>query len=288
MTSTNKMILACVDGSLYVESICAHAAWASQRLDAPLQIVHVQTPGSDYSAPTDLSGAIGLGAKSALLEKLTQVDEARGKLDQHKGKLILEHAQELLAEAGIDPVNSLHRRGSLVETITDLDASTQLIVLGKRGEHADFASLHLGSNLERVVRGAHKPVLVASRGFRAIRRFVIAYDGRPATLKAVDYVAHSPLLRGLECHLLKIGSENQENRRDLETAATTLRQNGFTVHALLQQGHADDLLAAYVKNHDMDLLIMGAYGHSHIRTLIIGSTTSAMLRSCPIPVLIMR
>ena len=38
----------------------------------------------------------------------------------------------------------------------------------------------------------------------------------------------------------------------------------------------------------MNMLIMGAYGHSHIRTMIIGSTTSNMLRSCPIPVLMFR
>jgi nucleotide-binding universal stress UspA family protein len=34
--------------------------------------------------------------------------------------------------------------------------------------------------------------------------------------------------------------------------------------------------------------LMGAYGHSHIRNLIIGSTTTAMIRSCKIPVLLFR
>jgi len=39
---------------------------------------------------------------------------------------------------------------------------------------------------------------------------------------------------------------------------------------------------------DIDLLIMGAYGHSRIRHLIVGSTTTAVLRSCTIPVLLLR
>ena len=149
-------------------------------------------------------------------------------------------------------------------------------------------TLHLGSNLERVVRAAHKPVMVASRGFKAIKRFVIAYDGGPSTLKALDYVIRTPLFQGLECHLLKIGPDNGENQRNLEEAEAKLKQGGFTVRALLQQGQADDVIAAYVKSNDVDILIMGAYGHSHIRTLIIGSTTSSMLRSCPIPVLMFR
>jgi nucleotide-binding universal stress UspA family protein len=288
MMMTNNAILACVDGSLYTDSVCAHAAWASQRLHAPVRVLHVQAPRSESGATRDLSGSIGLGARSALLEKLTQVDEAHGKLEQQKGKLILEHAREELAGAGVSTVETLHRRGSLVETIAELEASAQLIVIGKRGENADHAKLHLGNNLERVVRAAHKPVLVASRSCKAIERIVIAYDGGASTLKAVDYVAQSPLLQGVECHLLRIGSATEENRNSLEKAATKLTLAGFTVKALLQQGHADDVIADYVKANHMDILIMGAYGHSHIRTLIIGSTTSNMLRSCPISVLMFR
>ena len=281
-------ILACVDGSIYTDSVCACAGWASQRLDAPVDVLHVQAPRSSHTTPTDFSGAIGLGEKSALLEKLTQMDEAQSKLDHEKGKVILAHAKEELATLGIDAVRTLHRRGSLVETLSELEGTAQMIVLGKRGEHVSFASLHLGSNLERVVRAAHKPVMVAARAFQAIERFVIAYDGGPSTVKALDYVANNPLLKGLECHLLKIGADNAENHRILEQAATKLTARGFEVTSLLQQGHADDLISAYVKAQDIRLLVMGAYGHSHIRTLIIGSTTSNMLRSCQIPVLMFR
>ena len=288
MPNTNNAVLACVDGSIYTDSVCAHAGWASRRLDAPVQLLHTQLAHSDYAAPRDLSGAIGLGEKSALLEKLTQVDEARGKLDQQKGKLILEHAKEQVVEAGVMQVETLHRRGALVEAISELEDSAQLLVLGKRGEHADFATLHLGSNLERVVRAAHKPVLVAARAFNAINRFVIAYDGGPSTRKALAYAVTHPLLRGLECHLLRVGADSEENRALLANATTKLAQNGFTVKTHLQQGHTEEVIAAYVKAQAMDLLIMGAYGHSRIRTLIIGSTTSAMLRSCPIPVLMFR
>jgi len=37
-----------------------------------------------------------------------------------------------------------------------------------------------------------------------------------------------------------------------------------------------------------DLVVMGAYGHSRIRSLIIGSTTTATVRSCKVPLLLMR
>jgi nucleotide-binding universal stress UspA family protein len=288
MTATAHTILTCVDGSLYTDSVCAHGAWASRRLGAPVRLLHVQAPDVRPDTPADYSGAIRADEMGSLLEKLAQVDEARGKLDQHKGWLIIEHAKEQLAAAGAPPIETLHRRGSLVETITELESAAQLIVLGKRGEHADFASLHLGSNLERVVRAAHRPILVCSRSFKDVRRFVIAYDGGASASKAVEYVASSALLGQLECHLLTIGNESEDTRAMLERAAATLRQRGFVVQTYIRPGQPDTVIAAHIEAHDIGLLVMGAYGHSRIRNLIIGSTTSAMLRSCRIPVLLFR
>ena len=37
-----------------------------------------------------------------------------------------------------------------------------------------------------------------------------------------------------------------------------------------------------------ELLVMGAYGHGRLRRLIIGSTTTAMMRACKSPVLLFR
>jgi nucleotide-binding universal stress UspA family protein len=34
--------------------------------------------------------------------------------------------------------------------------------------------------------------------------------------------------------------------------------------------------------------VMGAYGHSRIRQLIVGSTTTTLLRTSPVPVLVLR
>jgi nucleotide-binding universal stress UspA family protein len=43
-----------------------------------------------------------------------------------------------------------------------------------------------------------------------------------------------------------------------------------------------------VETDAYELMIMGAFGHSRIRHLIIGSTTTEMIRSCKIPVLLFR
>ncbi|WP_426148757.1 universal stress protein [Polaromonas sp. DSR2-3-2] len=44
----------------------------------------------------------------------------------------------------------------------------------------------------------------------------------------------------------------------------------------------------YLKAHAVDLLVIGAYGHSRVRQLIMGSTTTTLLRTSPVPVLVLR
>ncbi|HSP25858.1 MAG TPA: universal stress protein [Saliniramus sp.] len=46
------------------------------------------------------------------------------------------------------------RNGDLVEALQEYERDCDLVIIGKRGEAADFAKLHLGSNLERVVRSS--------------------------------------------------------------------------------------------------------------------------------------
>ncbi|MGY6631794.1 MAG: universal stress protein, partial [Wenzhouxiangella sp.] len=53
-------------------------------------------------------------------------------------------------------------------------------------------------------------------------------------------------------------------------------------------GNAEQVINDQIGQLDLELLVMGAYGHSRIRHLIVGSTTTAVLRSCSIPVLLLR
>ncbi|WP_119679691.1 universal stress protein [Indioceanicola profundi] len=280
-------ILACVDGSVYTQSVCDHAAWAAERTGDAVELLHVLGRRDVSSAPADLSGSLSADDRQKLLAEFTAHDEQRAKLMQVRGRSILEEAKARIQAAGQD-AQGLLRQGDLVETLAEFEAEARLVVIGKRGEAADFARLHLGSNLERAVRSSHKPVLVASRAFRPVNRFLIAFDGGPSATKAVDIIAQGPLLRGIECHLLMVGSPKPQAEAALDAAAARLREAGYPVHAETRPGHAEEVIAAYVEQAGIDLLVMGAYGHSRIRNLIIGSTTTAMVRACKVPVLMIR
>lgn len=66
------------------------------------------------------------------------------------------------------------------------------------------------------------------------------------------------------------------------------RLGGFEPVCCLVEGHAEQVIAKYAAEKNIDLLLMGAYGHNRIRHLVIGSTTTQILRSSHIPVLLFR
>jgi nucleotide-binding universal stress UspA family protein len=281
-------LIACTDGSIYAPSIYAHSAWAATRTELPVKVLHVLDPHRERAHRSDLSGAIGFDASSELTEELVKLEETQARIARLKGDAILADAIRQFADAGIAEVDAMQRHGSLVETLEELEPAAELVVIGKRGEHADFAKGHLGSQVQRIIRTSVRPVLVASRAFRPIERFLIAYDGGPSVTRAVDHVLSNPLLRGLPCHLLRAGRIDDKATWYLEETAARLRAGGYEVTAHAISESPEHAIAGALKNSSIDLLVMGAYGHSPIRQFIVGSTTTTMVRTCQIPVLMFR
>ena len=127
--------------------------------------------------------------------------------------------------------------------------------------------------------------------YRPLRRFVVAFDGGPSSAKAIEMLTRETLLLEAECHLVMVSPGEADHVSRLEAAASRLRAAGYQVTERLEKaepGHPDERIIATVERTNADLLVMGAYGHSRIRNLIIGSTTNALLRACTAPVLVVR
>ena len=138
-----------------------------------------------------------------------------------------------------------------------------------------------------MVRQSAKPVLVASRAFKQPESAVIAFDGGPSARKAVAYAATSPLLSDVRLHVVMASRDDRENEARLNWARELLAVQPEASVAM-HEGKPEDVIAHEVASTGSQLLIMGAYGHSPFRTMLVGSTTTQMIRSCTIPVLLFR
>ena len=110
---TNLMAL--IDGSIYSQSVCDHAAWFANRSRGRVEIIHVlnRLEASGHQ-PENLSGSIGLGARTALLEELVELDAQRAQLLQKQGRAILDDARASVIESGVAVVTVKMRHGEIV------------------------------------------------------------------------------------------------------------------------------------------------------------------------------
>ncbi len=282
-------VYACIDGQSNTTAVIDWALWSAQRLDVPLEFLHVLERHPERAAMADYSGAIGLGAQDSLLQELSEVDAQRGKLAQEAGRRLLVAARERAELAGVTRLDGRLRHGELVDTVLEMEADARLFVLGEHYHAAKPSKLHLDHHVERVIRSVKRPVLVTpGERFEAPRRFVIAFDGSPTARKMVETVVGSPLLTGLPLLLAMAGAETAAARQQLDAARRALAAAGFSAETELVPGEPEDVLPALVKAQGAALLVMGAYGHSRIRQLIVGSTTTTLLRLSEVPVLILR
>ncbi|WP_372696533.1 universal stress protein [Immundisolibacter sp.] len=284
----DNKVLACVDQSRFADCVADYAAWAARRMDAPLEFLHVIDRHPEKGSGDDHSGAIGIDAQEHLLSRLSAEDEARARNAREQGRLFLNRLRERALAAGAARVDVRQRHGELEQTLTEQENGVRLLILGRRGEAAERTQRDLGRNVERVVRALHKPILTVTEGFTPPQRVMIAFDGGTVTQRGVTMVAQSPLFRGLPIYLLMSGKAKKDARRQLDWAGTTLEAAGFAVTSALTPGDAETVIANTVKAQSIDLLIMGAFSHSPLRSLLFGSKTADLLRSSRIPTLLLR
>lgn len=281
-------ILACIDASSYAESVCDLTAWVANRLGWDVELLHVLQRKSAVTMRQDLSGAIGLGVKSELLEELTRIEESHAKLAKEGGRALLASARNRLLSANVTAVESVHLHGGIVETILEREVKADLIVMGKRGASSEFAPGHIGSKIERVLRASDKPMLVAPEQYTDLKRVVIAYDGGQSISRAINFVANSHLFDELPIHLVMAGTDSSERRVQLEQMTQFFTHSGKEASCSLIANSAEKAIVDAVAAEAGTILIMGAYGHSPLRNLIIGSTTTAMIRTIEAPILLIR
>jgi len=279
-------ILACTDGSIYAPSIYQHTAWAALKLSASIRVLHMLDPHHEEPVKTDHSGRIGLGARSSLLSEIVELEAARAKIARKRGEVILADAETQLQNAGVEDIRLDQKHGRLSDSIGSYEHDSDLVVIGKRGNHADFETGHLGHNLERVVRSCKHPVLVASREFKKMDTFLLAFDGGNSSRKAVEYAAESPLLKDMKCFLLTVGKSSVKLETALKEAQQRLTDAAIAVTADIRDGEPEQIISESIAREQINLLVMGAYGHSRIRHMIIGSTTTTMIRTVKVPVLL--
>lgn len=276
-----KNIIACIDGANSTTSTCEASAWVANKVDAPLVLFHA-LDHSTQPVVSEFSGQIGLGSQEELLEELAKLDEARSKIMLKHGNALLEEAQKWALNQGVKDVRKLQRHGSLLEGLLDLEEELRVLIIGRSGDYHS-----VGSQLETVIRSIKAHILVVCEGFRLPDSYLIAFDGSAISEKLIDKAIQTPLLKGLDCHLVMIDDGGNKDTA-FEKARIQLEESGISVTAASLTGSVDKALIDYQQQHGIGMMVMGAYGHSQLRQFFVGSNTTKVLSNSSVPLLLIR
>ena len=207
---------------------------------------------------------------------------------EQRGDSILEEFRKQCEKEGIRP--DLRKVTGLIdETIIEIGKEVDWIIIAQRGEHFPLTRGGLlGSTSEAVVRKSGKPVLITPLRFREITRLGLAYDGSPLSDNALHYAIMLSRTTNLPLSIVSVVKDDNhaiEIQTRIDALLSSHKPGAVTT---IRKGKDEEEILKYTTEAPVDLLVMGAYGRSRLRELILGSTTSYVIRNTTIPVLMIR
>jgi nucleotide-binding universal stress UspA family protein len=206
---------------------------------------------------------------------------------QERGRTLLDSFLAACNERGVR-ADTLLTTGIVANEICDQARAADIVVIGHRGVNERFSTGLLGGTTESVTRKCPKPVLVTPLQFRPISRSLLAYDGSQRAAAAMREAAECATALALPLAVLHVGKDDGAMQKVLEEARRYLASYPIATEYLTRTGHANEVILDVMAEGAYDLLFVGAYGHSRIIEMVLGSTTEYVLRNCASPLFLCR
>jgi nucleotide-binding universal stress UspA family protein len=276
-----KTILVGLDGSEHARTAMRYGLWLGQQLGATVVGLHVvdivSIEGSFFH---EISGSLGFEPYLDFSSKMREVLHERG-------KVLLQEFTDEAAKSGVR-ADAILGMGVIANEIAERARTADLVVIGHRGVNEKFSTGLLGSTAESVTRKCPKPVFVSTVEFRPATHPLLAYDGSQRAAAAMHAAAEFCVSLSLPLTVLTVCKDADAGERVLADARKYLASYNLISTCEVQAGTAPEQIVACIKERGFDLLFIGAYGHSRIIEMVLGSTTEYVLRNTPCPVFLNR
>jgi nucleotide-binding universal stress UspA family protein len=144
--------------------------------------------------------------------------------------------------------------------------------------------------VEACLFGSGRPLIIVPyiRARSEIDSVLIAWDGSPPAARAVaDTLPILALSRHVEVVTFSKGGDENPHLSG-RILARHLARHGIQAEAkklLIDDVDVANMLLSHAADTGADLIVMGGYGHSRLREMVLGGTTREVLRSMTVPVL---
>lgn len=275
-------VIACIDSSPCINAVAEAAAWIAQQTKRELVLLQVLDyyPASYHLG--EISGVIGFESNAMLLKELAELEQKQSELALDYSNNLLTHISDLIQEKyGITAIQ-IQEKGGFLEQSFNIVHENDIALIGRVGERSAEKNKSLGSNVENFIRGAKCTVMTVGETFKPPTRFIFAYEDSPTCKEMMHRVAKSDLLRLLQCHLLYVGDHPEV----LNTPSQFLKEAGVDVVVEYRYGDVAENILEYQQQHQIQLIVLGAYSRSKVKQFFLGSITTNIFRNSTVPLLV--
>jgi nucleotide-binding universal stress UspA family protein len=271
---------------------------------ALLPVITYPETSPDAAIPRILAMAAALGAKlhalalnvevrsisNALSRKLVDVSKMTREAEaqcRDRGEAFLAKVVEGAKQAGVDITT-----GAVASNATLLNDTAAI-----EARYHDFVLCAWANNptarlaAEAITFGSGRPTILLPEAdpLRELRNVAIAWDGSRVAARAVAD-AHEVLRGASRITVFTVMDEKPlPEANTAERLARGLNARGLSAEAMLLSpgdGPIEVLLQERALEIGADLMVMGAFGHTRLRDLVLGGATKGILRDVRLPILL--
>ena len=273
-----KSLLVPLDSSAHAGAALEHAIELGKVYQARLTGLHVldiryleMPPYLDYSYTFE-------AVPPPVVPDLTEKFRA-------KSRRILADFQSIVQRAGLE-AEVRAEEGVPGQVIADMADSHDLVIMGKRGEHAKWGRDLLGSTAEAVARRSASPILLANEEWRPLKKAVVLFDGSHPANRALKLAADVATKAGMEIRVVTVDDDAEKGNATIAEARSYLAAFELKTSFSVSAGRVVKTAPSLLAEGPADVAILGMRGHSPLRNLILGRTAEQLMRSIELPVLL--
>lgn len=275
-------VIACIDSSPCIDAVAEAAVWVAKQTQRELVLLQILDyyPASYHLG--EISGVIGFESNAMLLKELAELEQKQSELALDYSNNLLNHISELIEKQYGLSSTKIQEKGDFLEQSFNILNENDVVIIGRVGERAAEKNKPIGSNVENFIRGANCTVITIGEHFQPPKRFIFAYEYSPTCQKMLQRIAQSDLLKTLQCHLLYVGDHPEM----LTEPEKYLTDSGLEVVSVYRYGDVAQNILEYQREHDIQLIVLGAFSHSKIHQFFLGSITTTIFRNANVPLLV--
>ena len=214
------------------------------------------------------------------------------------GEELLDRARDTATRVGVEAETRMVENEPaqrILELATDEKCS--LIVMGTHGRQG-LQRLVLGSTTEAVLRESTIPVLTVHAGMRhaetsqrCFESIVVGIDESEPSDAAIQIVLELPAnerRRVLFCSAADSNDAREHAQRVLGKAIGLARARDISVSGLVISGTPHEALLIVAQQEGADIIVLGSHGRRGFQRLFLGSVAESIVRTAPLPVLVVR